>query len=73
MVKTDPTASLSAIQTLLYLTKCLVWRIIWKTICFNPYKPQTVQALNSERKMARKNFCEWFLEQPEHFHKRALW
>ena len=73
MVKTDPTASLRAIATSLDLTKCSVQIIISKIIGLYPYKPQTIQTLTLGHNVARKKFCEWFLEQPEDFHKTVLW
>ena len=43
-----------------------------KTIELLRYEPQTIQTITSEHKMARKNFCEWFLEQSEDFYKIVL-
>ncbi|XP_067125590.1 centrosomal protein of 120 kDa-like [Centruroides vittatus] len=54
----SPDKSLSKASRELSMSKNMVWKVLHKRLCFNPYKVGLVQALTSAEKVKRCDFCE---------------
>ena len=69
----NPSTSLTTLSRDLQISKASAWRIVREKLKFIPYKSFVSQKLTEQHKKARNDFCNWFLEQPENFHRRVIW
>ena len=54
-------------------SKSTAWRIMRKKLNWHPYKPYKVVPLTDTQKSERTSFCEWLLDQGDHFVDNVTW
>lgn len=64
-LENDPSLSTRRLATEHQVSQSTIWRII-SNAGYYPYHLQRVQALYPGDKIRRLNFCNWFLNQPQH-------
>ena len=67
--------SLSAhsISLELDISQTSVWRILRRDLNHYPYKAHQTTVLSDKNKAGQVQFCNWFLDQDEDFHRRVIW
>ena len=65
--------SLNQISIETNLPKTSVWRILWTSLNFYPYRISLTTKLTDAHKRARMEYNRWLLQQPEVFPKFIIW
>ena len=72
-VTANNSKSISAIACELDMCYSTVWKILRVDLHWYPYKPKRVNKLTDDQKIARVEFCERFLQQPDGFSDIVVW
>ena len=65
--------SVYSISLELDISPTSVWRILRRDLNHYPYKAHQTTVLSDKHKADRVQFCNWFLDQDEDFHRRVIW